>query len=299
MIADRPYVDRPVPDRVAADRVAAEQAAEWQLPAPRLLRHGMNSLYLAGATVIRVGAATAPAETSHRLAHWLIGHGIPTIEPSDGCCADVDGLAVSGWQFVPESRRAVDWEAVGAAVRAVHSLPIVDVPDGYPVPWASSFGWWQFDDMLADVAGEIDAAAFDGLSAAIERNRGWDSRIRTDPVLCHGDVHPGNVLMSGRGAMLVDWDLLCVADPAWDHGMISVYADRWGGDPAAYARFAVGYGSPPVDPGLTACLGELRNVAATIMRVKAGRMDDVAAAEAERRLRYWRGDPDAPVWVAQ
>jgi hypothetical protein len=43
----------------------------------------------------------------------------------------------------------------------------------------------------------------------------------------------------------------------------------------------------------------LRNVAATLMRVRAGRHDPAVRQEAERRLRYWRGDPDAPQWRAQ
>jgi hypothetical protein len=40
-------------------------------------------------------------------------------------------------------------------------------------------------------------------------------------------------------------------------------------------------------------------VIATLMRVRAGRTDVVAAAEAERRLRYWRGDAGAPLWNPQ
>jgi hypothetical protein len=43
----------------------------------------------------------------------------------------------------------------------------------------------------------------------------------------------------------------------------------------------------------------MRNVVATLMRVRAGRTDPAAAAEAQRRLRYWRGDTDAPQWTAQ
>jgi hypothetical protein len=30
----------------------------------------------------------------------------------------------------------------------------------------------------------------------------------------------------------------------------------------------------------------------------AARRDPGAGAEARRRLAYWRGDPDAPVWTA-
>ncbi|MFP5488829.1 MAG: hypothetical protein ACLGHQ_11050, partial [Acidimicrobiia bacterium] len=59
-----------------------------------------------------------------------------------------------------------------------------------------------------------------------------------------------------------------------------------------------GYGRSLVDDDLTRALAELRNVAATLLRVRAGRTDPAAAAEAERRLAYWRGDSDAP-WHAQ
>jgi hypothetical protein len=40
-------------------------------------------------------------------------------------------------------------------------------------------------------------------------------------------------------------------------------------------------------------------VAATLMRVAASIDDPRALPEAERRLRYWRGDPDAPPWTPQ
>lgn len=295
---DRPFVDRPVTDRDAAGRVAAAQAARWGLQPPRLLRHGMNSLYLTDGVVLRVGAATAPAATSHALVQWLVDAGVPTVPPVEGLVADVDGFAVTGWRFVRETRRAIDWRSVGATVRRVHGLAVADVPAGYPVPVPSVFPWWHFDDVLDDVADDLDAAAVDGLRTAIERHRGWEAAVGRDAVLCHGDVHPGNVLMSGAGALLVDWDLMCVANPAWDHAMLTTVARRWGGDERAYAAFAAGYGVSFDDDPLTRSLGELRNVAATLMRVRAGRHDPDAAAEAQRRLAYWRGESDAP-WRAQ
>jgi hypothetical protein len=92
---------------------------------------------------------------------------------------------------------------------------------------------------------------------------------------------------------------MCVANPAWDHAMLTTYAERWGGAPDVYAAFAAGYGRPQVDERLAPALGELRNVAATLMRVRAGRNDPTAAEEAERRLRYWRGEVGAPTWRAQ
>lgn len=303
MTAAAPYVDRPVPDRRLAADNAAASAAEWGLPPPRSLRLGMNSLFACGEVVLRVGATTAPAAASHALVEWLLENGVPTVSPIPGLARDVDGMAVTGWQLVRPARLAVDWADVGAIVRRVHALPIDGVPPAYPVADPVAFPWWRFETMLADVEHELDDAALDGLRRTIRRHEGWQDRVRHDAVLCHGDVHPGNVLSSPAGPLLVDWDLLCSANPAWDMAMLAV-ADRWGRDPGEYHRFAIGYGahvgaSPGEVAELAAALGELRNVAATIMRVRAGRTDPAAAAEAERRLRFWRGEPDPPVWRAQ
>jgi hypothetical protein len=295
---DRPFVDRPVVDRAAAALIAERQAADWGLGRPRVLRHGMNSLFVVDGVVLRVGLATAPAATAHALVRWLLDADVPTIVPVDGLVADVDSYAVTGWRLVRETRQAVDWRAVGRAVRLVHSLDPNRVPSGFPVPSPTVFAWWRFDDLLADVAEEIDPAALDGLRAAVERHRGWEDRVAAGSVLCHGDVHPGNVLTSGGGPLLVDWDLMCRANPAWDHGMLTTVAERWGGDAGAYQRFVDGYGRALDDESLAQALGELRNVAATLMRVRAARHDESARVEAEHRLRFWRGESDA-AWHAQ
>lgn len=299
MTASRPFVDRPVPDRELAARAADASAARWGLPSPRFVRAGMNSLFECGDVVLRVGAATAPASAAHELVDWLRSNGIPTLRPEAGLACDVDGLAVTGWQRVREGRRSVDWSDVGTIVRRVHALPRDEVPSAYPVPDPSRFPWWQFDALLAEVADEIDSAALDGLRGTVDRHAGWQDRVRRDVVLCHGDVHPGNVLMSSTGPLLVDWDLLCSANPAWDMAVLAV-GERWGRDPDELHGFLAGYGPTAADViGLAVELGELRNVAATLMRVRAGRTDGAAAVEAERRLRFWRGDPDAPTWRAQ
>ena len=151
---------------------------------------------------------------------------------------------------------------------------------------------------MADVGAEIDAAARAGLDEAIVRNAAW-RRLDGAHVVCHGDVHPGNVVMTADGPVLIDWDLMCTAPAGWDHAMLLTLAERWGGDTGAYPAFADGYGESMADDVTTRRFAELRNVAATLMRVRAGRTDAVARSEAERRLRYWRGDTDAPPWQAQ
>ena len=61
-------------------------------------------------------------------------------------------------------------------------------------------------------------------------------------VVCHGDVHPGNVLMSADGPVVIDWDMVCAAPAAWDHSALLTWEERWGGTPGLYASFAAGYG---------------------------------------------------------
>lgn len=295
----RPFVDRPVGDVTSARVLAERVAGELGLAAPTLLRVGMNALFRSGSVVIRVGRPSVAAEVSLELADHLAEQAIPVATPADRRVFADGELAATCWMAVGVVAEPVDWRAVGEIVRRVHALASDALPRGYPLPSPTAFPWWDFDRLLAEVDGELDEDARHGLHDAVDRNRDWS---RIDPrhvVVCHGDVHPGNVAMTADGPVLFDWDLMCAAPPGWDHAMLLTLAERWGGPPDAYPEFAAGYGESMAADTTTRRFAELRNVAATLMRVRAGRTDESARVEAERRLRYWRGDPAAPPWVAQ
>jgi Ser/Thr protein kinase RdoA (MazF antagonist) len=188
-----------------------------------------------------------------------------------------------------------DWRAAGEMVARVHALRRDELPPAYPAPRGEEFPWWQFDALLEDVGDLLDPAARHGIERALERHGGWSDGV--ERVVCHGDVHPGNVVATTRGTVVLDWDLLCLAPPAWDHAAMLTWASRWGGPPHWYADFAAGYGRSMTDDPVAVALAHLRLVAATLMRLRAGRKDPAAMPEAERRLAYWRGDPDAPMWT--
>jgi Ser/Thr protein kinase RdoA (MazF antagonist) len=209
----------------------------------------------------------------------------------------LDGLSVTVWERIEASARPIDWTRVGALVRRVHDTDPASLPDSVPLPSPSSFPWWNFGALLERAGRGLDPAARQGLEAAIGRHRRWSEF--DDVVVCHGDVHPGNVLMTADGPVLIDWDLLCLAAPGWDHGPMLSFEQRWGGRPGEYDDFANGYGRSLADDPTTIAIAELRLVAATLMRVGAALDDPLARPEAERRLRFWRGDPDAPPWTAQ
>lgn len=293
----RAYVDRRVDDLARAGPAASRAAANWGLPEPVLLRHGMNAIYRSDDVVLRVASPTAPAECSLELAAVLVDAGIPVVPPVRPDVVRTDGLSITAWRFVESTGQSIDWPVVGRAVRRVHDLASDDLPEGLPCPSPAAFPWWHFEARLASVQDSIDDAALHGMRTTLARHASWDDFAHD--VICHGDVHPGNVIMSATGPLLIDWDLLCRAPTGWDHGPLMTWTERWGGSPGIYEAFAEGYGRSARGNPAAEAFAELRLLAATLMRVEAARKDPAARAEADARLRYWRGEPDAPAWRAQ
>ena len=293
----RAYVDRRVTDLAAATHAATTAAGVWHLDPPELLRAGMNAIFACGSVVLRVSTPTAPAEVSLELADFWAGRDVSVPGAVRDDVVHVDGLSVTAWERIRDDGTSIDWREVGALVRHVHETDHRMLPSSVPLPSPTAFPWWDFESLLERATPGLDEASRQGLTDTIERHAGWwDFR---DVVVCHGDVHPGNVLMRAEGPVLLDWDLLCMAPPAWDHGPMLTWAERWGGRPGEYDEFAAGYGRSLRDDPQAMAIAELRLVAATLMRVAATTTNPDARPEAERRLRYWRGDPDAPTWSAQ
>jgi len=293
----RAYVDQPVTDLQAAHQVAAKAALEWDLEPPVLLRHGMNAIFLAGPAAIRVSTPNADATSSLRLASVLLSAGLQVTRPARDYVFEADGMSATCWDRVERTDQPIDWREVGVMVRRIHQIDPGDLPDDYPLPSPVVFPWWDFDALLAATASGLDEQARSGIIAATGRHSGWSDFDHV--VVCHGDVHPGNVIMSVEGPILIDWDLMCLAPAGWDHAPMMTWAERWGGLPGEYENFAAGYGRSFRCDESAEAFAELRLVAATLMRVKAGMTVDSAMSEARRRLRYWRGDRDAPPWLAQ
>ena len=86
--------------------------------------------------------------------------------------------------------------------------------------------------------------------------------------------------MTADGPVLLDWDLLCLGPPGWDHAML-LRLPRWGWPARWYDDFAAGYGRSLADDPIANALAELRLVAATLMRLRAARDDPAAMPEAQ------------------
>jgi len=258
----------------------------------------MNAIFTAGDEVLlRVSRPTAPASQAVWLADQLSHRGVRVPRLVRPAAIEVHGLTVFAIErFHPVGD--IDWIELGTMIRRVHDWPTPEVRGHYPLPKCDSFPWWDASSALAEVDTLLDDAARSGLVAAIADHGTWRERV-TSRVVCHGDVHPGNVVPTTYGLVLLDWDLACHAPAAWDHAALMTWPRQWGGAPTMYDHFAEGYGRSFVGDPLAESLAVMRNVVATLMRVRAGRTDPAAAAEAERRLQHWRGDPAAPQWQVQ
>jgi Ser/Thr protein kinase RdoA (MazF antagonist) len=245
---------------------------------------------------VRVGRVTGSPAAAIALAEVVGRAGVRVPAPARPDAVSDGELTATAWQRLVPVDEEADWREVGRMVAVVNSLPTGAIPDGYPMPPAESFPWWQFDDLLDDVGDLLDPPAREGIVATVERHRNWT--VGVERAVCHGDVHPGNVVMTADGPFLLDWDLLCHAPIGWDHAML-LSLPRWGWPTRWYDEFAAGYGRSLADDPTAGAISELRLVAATLLRLRAGRTDPAAMAEARRRLPFWRADPDAPTWTAQ
>lgn len=277
------------------EALATQAALDWGFPAPELVRAGMNTLFTAGDDVmIRVGHPTFDRAAEHRFLALLSRQNVRaprTLHDRDGG----NGVVVTAIERVhPDGD--IDWREVGAMIRRVHSI---DPLDAVGLPWCGDFHHWRIRARLDELGPTIDGGARAGMEACLTRWPGWQTTMRGEPrVVCHGDVHPGNVIPTDDGPVIIDWDLRCMGPLEWDHAPLMRWTERWGGEPGIYEQFADGYGrSLRTDP-LAIALSEMRLLAATLMRLRAAQTDAAAAVEAEVRLRWWRGDPATPPWTA-
>jgi spectinomycin phosphotransferase len=198
----------------------------------------------------------------------------------------------SGWGSALD---AAQWATLGAVVRQLHRLPIpADLP-------REQFGdQWRSRVAALVVATHTPADAAAGalltllreqrttIAALIEQSRAWlRAAVIGAPVLCHADLHAGNILLGDDGSLfVVDWDTLIAAPIERDLMFIGAgIGVHWGPSSAQQAFFA-GYGPAAPDPRL---IGHYR-----IERI----LEDIAVT-ADALLGSSAGGSDRPLMVEQ
>jgi Ser/Thr protein kinase RdoA (MazF antagonist) len=282
-------------------RLAAEIARRHGIEEPvRPLRKGGNHVFRAGDVVIRVAPESADVAAQVRLARWLASEGFPVATPT----ADeevVEGVQVSLWEYIEaDEGRPIDYRRLGELVARLHRVGPAQLRDVVELPFCGDAAWLAVERRLdeAAAAGLVEGEGLEALRRESAALSGWEERARGEElVVCHGDVHPQNVLMRAGEVVIIDWDAICLGPPAWDHAPLMTWADRWGGAEETYSDFARGYGADLRGSPLARELAAVRLLAPTLNMIAGGASDPAYAAEARVRMRYWLGDTDAPAWT--
>ena len=276
------------------DEAAGEVARERGLPRPELVRAGMNHTFRAGAEAIRV--STSEFQTPlHEITDALRAAGVAHARPT-GPVIRFPELEVTTWRWVDASAPDIDFEALGDSVARLHRMGRSQFQALEPIGSCTRFAHLDLDAAFGSIRDDLDDAARSSLEAELASLSGWRDMVgAADQVICHGDMHWNNVIAP---ATLIDWDLLCSAPPSWDHAALIAGTRRWGLDTASYDQFASGYGIDFRGDELAELLVRLRDLAATIMMGVRAQLIAAADVEFQRRLRTWRGDPNAPTWTA-
>jgi Ser/Thr protein kinase RdoA (MazF antagonist) len=265
----------------------------------------MNATFASGDIVIRVGRPEGSAEAGLELLDVLASIGIAVPTPLALAPVRAEGLTAIALRRLEGTDDPIDWIGVGRMIARLHAADPGSIPAGYPLVDPRSLPWWDVGSVLAELeAAEgfddlVDGPSRDALRVAVERRRHWRGHLADDaPVLCHGDLHPGNVMMTADGPILLDWDLMAFAPAVWDHVPLIAITGPWGGDPQWYRAFAEGLGQDLSASDGAAGLAEVRNLVATLMRLRVALTDHPARPEARLRLAHWRGERPAPRWTA-
>ena len=297
-----PFVAQPVTDRVAA-RVRAELCAQEMGTGPlELIRESMCSTFTSGDVVVRVGHFGASPQAAAQLAAVLRGHDILVPKVVATFEVDDDQLGVIAYENIAETGHAIAWSELGAMVRRLHStLTVAEIPEDYPIAQPGNLPWWNFPDMISRLgaAEAVTAEQLKVLRAVAEDGDGWVSLAEATPsIVNHGDVHPGNVIMSDDGPVLIDWDLLSVGSSLWDHVPLRAWSSPpWQGSSEAYDAFAAGYGEVAWSSHDLDQVVHMRNLAATVLRLIGTSGMKPRDEEAARRLAYWVSPEMASPWT--
>lgn len=202
-----------------AIQAAEAAAAELQLPAARaeVMRAGSAVVLGTGAFVMRVSGSQVPASEAAvhlRVAAHLLDHGVPAARPYRPEPVVLPaGLCVTVWMREhPLEGSQVPPQELGSLLASVHAVP--------------SPGWLPGLDPLRLARRRIESFQTDPLVRVSEQQLLADGLARceklcgemldeTADTLVHGDL-PGNVLVTGHGPVLIDFENTGVGDGAWD-----------------------------------------------------------------------------------
>lgn len=196
----------------------------------------------------------------------------PLATKAGDLCASLEAFELVLYPFIEgHSGYEVDlsdrqWRDLGRALRSIHSTRVPEAlgsriqGETYSPRWreivktflARLDGAAPADPVAAELAAFLNARC-DGILDLVGRAEGLALALRprsAEFVLCHSDIHAGNVLIASNGALyIIDWD-----DPIFapkERDLMFIGAGLWGNGRTPQeeeALFYQGYGQTQINP---------------------------------------------------
>ena len=212
-------------------RLAAMVARDRGISEPvEPLRRGTNHVFRAGDVVLRVAPESADVAGQVALARWLAAEGFPVAAPLADPEIRAARRSASGTTSARTRIVRSTSSGLGAVVARLHRIQPARLNGVVPLAFCGDAAWLRVEQRLeaAEAANLVDAEGLVALRQAGVALRGWHERARRgELVVCHGDVHPHNVLMRDDEVVIISWDAICTGPPAWDHAPLMTWAERW------------------------------------------------------------------------
>jgi spectinomycin phosphotransferase len=254
-------------------------------------------------------------ETSVAIPSFLSGQGVtnviaPQFTQAGRLWADLNAYKLILYPFV-EGRDGYEialsdqhWAAFGAAVKQIHSLilppalrRLVRVED-YASHWRDVLREFleqieaqTFQDPLAQQCAAFLASRREPVLDLIARAERYAQALRTcslERVLCHADLHAGNLLIDNSDRVyIVDWDNPILAPKERDlmYAGGGQFANRR--SPSEEERlFYQGYGRTQTDPAALAYYRYARIIEDLAVECELIFLSDTSGADRARQLRY-------------
>jgi len=185
------------------------------------VQNALAALGYPAPSVFAVEAAPSPLGGAFLIMEWLPGRLLGVAFEGLGEGRSAAAILRLLFAFPSEMRRFVALWC--EAVRHLHALPVADFARALE-PSGRATETFSLDAQLQMMAQRVAKTHLQGLAPGLAW-LGVQRPRAAAQVLCHGDLHPFNLLVAkGRIAGVIDWGNLTIADPALDLGAILALA---------------------------------------------------------------------------